>query len=96
LSRQAICIPDYIVLVDNPIATIFRNDPYCFAGSRMSLSSCEPQSRETSNQLEIFVTLGNLAGGGIFMGLGYWLQEGGIGHPSTASMPASARRVHTN
>jgi hypothetical protein len=48
---MAICIPDYIILFDNQIAAIFRNDPYCFAGSRMSLSSCEPQSRETSNQL---------------------------------------------
>jgi nitrite transporter NirC len=40
---------------------------------------------------EVFVTLGNLIGGAIFMGLGYWLQEGGIGHPSTVSMPPAAR-----
>ncbi|MDE1179911.1 formate/nitrite transporter family protein [Paraburkholderia sp.] len=38
---------------------------------------------------EFFVTLGNIAGGAIFMGLGYWLQEGGIGHPSKARIPAS-------
>ncbi|VWC53006.1 formate transporter [Burkholderia lata] len=31
---------------------------------------------------ELFVTLGNLAGGTVFVGLGYWLQDGGIGHPS--------------
>jgi nitrite transporter NirC len=45
---------------------------------------------------EIFVTLGNLAGGAIFMGLGYWLQEGGIGHPSKSRLPASAGGAHTN
>jgi nitrite transporter NirC len=45
---------------------------------------------------EIFVTLGNLAGGAIFMGLGYWLQEGGIGHPSKARVPASAGGAQTN
>ncbi|KAA1011121.1 nitrite transporter NirC [Paraburkholderia panacisoli] len=45
---------------------------------------------------EIFVTLGNLAGGGIFLGLGYWLQEGGIGHPSNARIPAAANRARTN
>ena len=49
----SICITDYIILFDNPIAAIFRNDPSCFAGSRMSLASCEPHSRETSNQLYI-------------------------------------------
>jgi nitrite transporter len=31
---------------------------------------------------EVFVTLGNLVGGAIFMSLGYWLQEGGSGHGS--------------
>jgi nitrite transporter len=30
----------------------------------------------------VFVTLGNLVGGAIFMSLGYWLQEGGSGHGS--------------
>ncbi|SMG48639.1 formate/nitrite transporter family protein [Paraburkholderia susongensis] len=45
---------------------------------------------------ELFVTLGNLAGGGIFLGLGYWLQEGGIGHPSNARMPAAGNRARTN
>lgn len=45
---------------------------------------------------ELFVTLGNLAGGGIFMGLGYWLQEGGIGHPSNARVPVATNRVGTN
>jgi hypothetical protein len=44
-------ITDYIVIFDNPIAAIFRNDSSCFAGSRTSLASCEPHSRETSNQL---------------------------------------------
>jgi nitrite transporter NirC len=44
---------------------------------------------------EFFVTTGNLAGGAIFMGLGYWLQEGGIGHPSQAPVPAS-ERARTN
>jgi hypothetical protein len=48
----SICITDYIILFDNPIAAIFRNDPSCFAGSRMSLASCEPHSSETSNQLK--------------------------------------------
>jgi nitrite transporter NirC len=33
---------------------------------------------------EIFVTLGNLAGGAIFMGLSYWLQDGASGHTSFA------------
>ena len=47
----SICITDYIILFDNPMAAIFRNDPSCFAGSRMSLASCEPHSSETSNQL---------------------------------------------
>ncbi|MFL9966442.1 hypothetical protein PQR02_36755, partial [Paraburkholderia sediminicola] len=50
---SSLCITDYIVLVDNPIATIFRNDSSCFAGSRTSLASCEPHSRETSNQLNL-------------------------------------------
>jgi nitrite transporter NirC len=45
---------------------------------------------------EIFVTLGNLAGGAIFMGLGYWLQEGGIGHPSKSRLPANAGGAHTS
>jgi nitrite transporter NirC len=40
---------------------------------------------------EVFVTLGNLVGGAVFIGLGYWLQEGGIGHPSTVSTPSMAR-----
>ncbi|HEY2000478.1 formate/nitrite transporter family protein [Paraburkholderia sp.] len=40
---------------------------------------------------EIFVTTGNLAGGAIFMGLGYWLQQDGLGHPSQARVPASER-----
>jgi hypothetical protein len=48
----SICITEYIILFDNPIAAIFRNDPSCFAGSRMSLVSCEPHSSETSNQLQ--------------------------------------------
>jgi len=51
----SICITDYIILFDNPIAAIFRNDPSCFAGSRMSLASCEPHSSETSNQLIGFI-----------------------------------------
>ena len=51
----SICITDYIILFDNPIAAIFRNDPSCFAGSRMSLASCEPHSSETSNQLFAFL-----------------------------------------
>ncbi|CAB3807920.1 formate/nitrite transporter family protein [Pararobbsia alpina] len=42
---------------------------------------------------EVFVTLGNLIGGAIFMSLGYWLQEGGIGHSSTARMRAFAGNV---
>jgi nitrite transporter len=44
---------------------------------------------------EIFVTLGNLAGGAIFMGLGYWLQEDGVGHPSKTSMPTPAQASGT-
>jgi nitrite transporter NirC len=44
---------------------------------------------------EFFVTAGNLAGGAIFMGLGYWMQEGGIGHASQARTPAS-ERARTN
>src|SRR5258705_3569230 len=48
----SICITDYIILFGNPRAAVFRNDPSCFAGSRMSLASCEPHSRETSNQLD--------------------------------------------
>jgi hypothetical protein len=52
----SICITDYIILFDNPIAAIFRNDPSCFAGSRMSLASCEPHSSETSNQLLVSST----------------------------------------
>jgi hypothetical protein len=47
----SISIPDYIVVPDNPIATIFRNYRPCFAGSQLSLTSCRPHSRETSNQL---------------------------------------------
>ncbi|MEJ0004091.1 MAG: formate/nitrite transporter family protein [Pararobbsia sp.] len=39
---------------------------------------------------EVFVTLGNLAGGGLFMALGYWLQEGGIGHPSKVRVPVNS------
>lgn len=31
---------------------------------------------------EIWVTLGNLVGGGVFMATGYWLQRGQTGHPS--------------
>ncbi|WP_338120097.1 formate/nitrite transporter family protein [Paraburkholderia sacchari] len=38
---------------------------------------------------EVFVTAGNIAGGAVFMGLGYWLQEGGIGHAPNAATPAS-------
>jgi nitrite transporter NirC len=45
---------------------------------------------------EIFVTLGNLVGGAVFMVLGYWLQEGGSRHSSTAIMPASAKSVRTD
>jgi nitrite transporter NirC len=45
---------------------------------------------------EVFVMLGNLAGGAIFVGLGYWLQEGGIGHPSRARVPVSDSGVRTN
>jgi nitrite transporter NirC len=44
---------------------------------------------------EVFVTLGNLAGGAIFMGLGYWLQEDGVGHPSKTSMPTPAKAART-
>lgn len=40
---------------------------------------------------EVFVTLGNLAGGAIFMALGYWLQEGSAGHPSKSRVPAAAQ-----
>jgi nitrite transporter len=45
---------------------------------------------------EIFVTLGNLAGGGIFVGLGYWLQEEGVGYPSKSSLPAAAGNAYTD
>jgi nitrite transporter NirC len=41
---------------------------------------------------EVFVTLGNLAGGAIFVGLGYWLQDSGVGH-STQAVTSPARRV---
>lgn len=37
---------------------------------------------------EIFVTAGNLIGGAVFMGLGYWMQTGSDGHP--AKNPAAA------
>ncbi|MFL9936545.1 hypothetical protein P0D88_47940, partial [Paraburkholderia sp. RL18-103-BIB-C] len=47
-SVTSLCITYYIVIFDNPIAAIFRNDSSCFAGSRTSLASCEPHSRETS------------------------------------------------
>jgi hypothetical protein len=56
----SICITDYIILFDNPMAAIFRNDPSCFAGSRMSLASCEPHSSETSNQLSMTPSKPNL------------------------------------
>jgi nitrite transporter len=45
---------------------------------------------------EIFVTLGNLAGGAIFMAMGYWLQEDGIGHPSNAKLPETAATIRTH
>ncbi|TCG03771.1 nitrite transporter NirC [Paraburkholderia steynii] len=38
---------------------------------------------------EFFVTAGNLVGGAIFMGLGYWLQGDGVGHASQTHVPAS-------
>jgi len=38
---------------------------------------------------ELFVTLGNLAGGAIFMGLGYWAQQRSEGHPSSGRVGAS-------
>lgn len=38
---------------------------------------------------EIFVTLGNLVGGGVFMAIGYWLQGDAIGHPSKTRVPAA-------
>ncbi|WP_321909988.1 MULTISPECIES: formate/nitrite transporter family protein [unclassified Paraburkholderia] len=41
---------------------------------------------------EVFVTLGNLAGGAVFMGLGYWLQDDGARQPSKVS--ASSTGVH--
>jgi nitrite transporter len=44
---------------------------------------------------EVFVTLGNLAGGAIFLGLGYWLQDKGNGYSATVSLPPSAKG-HTN
>jgi hypothetical protein len=67
----SICITDYIILFDNPIAAIFRNDPSCFAGSRMSLASCEPHSSETSNQLVAGFLLGsNLSASRIGSGFG--------------------------
>jgi hypothetical protein len=57
MNRHAmfICIPDYIGLFGNPIAAIFCNDPSCPTGSRMSLASCGPLSRETRNQLNAMV-----------------------------------------
>jgi nitrite transporter NirC len=45
---------------------------------------------------EFFVTLGNRAGGGIFMGLGYWLQEDGISHSSKARVPTATNGARTN
>ncbi|MFP3243466.1 MAG: formate/nitrite transporter family protein [Paraburkholderia sp.] len=47
-------------------------------------------------QNEIFVTLCNLVGGAVFMAAGYWLQDGGIGHPSNAKVPAPVTTVRTN
>jgi nitrite transporter NirC len=38
---------------------------------------------------EIFVTAGNLVGGAIFMGFGYWLQDGNIGHAARTKVPAT-------
>ncbi|CAD6560867.1 Nitrite transporter NirC [Paraburkholderia kirstenboschensis] len=45
---------------------------------------------------ELYVTLGNLAGGGIFVGLGYWLQENDLGRPSKARTAVSASGVRIN
>jgi nitrite transporter NirC len=44
---------------------------------------------------EVFVTLGNLVGGAVFLSLGYWLQEGGSGHGSTTSTSSSASVCRT-
>lgn len=39
-----------------------------------------------------WVTLGNLAGGGLMVGLGYWLQERGADRQAEAAIPAPAAR----
>ncbi|OWJ68974.1 formate/nitrite transporter family protein [Inquilinus limosus] len=39
-----------------------------------------------------WVTLGNLAGGGLMVGLGYWLQERGVDRQAEAAIPAPAAR----
>jgi nitrite transporter NirC len=39
---------------------------------------------------EVFVTLGNLVGGAVFMALAYWLQLGASGHPAKSSVTAAA------
>lgn len=39
---------------------------------------------------EIFVTLGNLVGGAVFMGLGYYLQGSNEGHPAKTSAPQAS------
>lgn len=45
---------------------------------------------------EFFVTLGNLAGGGIFMALGYWLQESGTSRTSKAHAPTPTNGTRLN
>jgi nitrite transporter NirC len=39
----------------------------------------------------VWVTLGNLIGGGVFMALGYWLQVHGTGHVSFIPAPVRVR-----
>lgn len=42
---------------------------------------------------ELFVTLGNLVGGAVFMGIGYWTQQDASGHPAKSSSNATSARV---
>jgi nitrite transporter NirC len=43
----------------------------------------------------IWVTLGNVAGGAVFVACGYWLQEHGVGHEAHAKLPIDGNRQST-
>jgi len=43
----------------------------------------------------LWVTLGNIVGGGLFVACGYWMQEHGIGHEAHAATPAKPAAAST-